>query len=693
MNRQTTIDQPTLGTKLAYRFSVHFLLIVVLLSILRIHFLVKNGNSLSQDHSISVVNYLHLFISSMRFDVQVASFTLIPLILAIVLGIGVFKSSRQIEVGFSSLFSVYLAICLVFLFILSLIDIYFFAYFNSHINNFFWEFLFDRDNANLAADGIFDVARPSILALEGVFLVAYVIFSVRLIKETSKIGRRFYRVFTNFFSNKVSKFVLFIGLLICTRGTFDPRPLAKQTYRINISSNAVINAAHNNALYPLILSIGEYKEYSSQHTVKMTTEEIQTHIQRVQQLLPDHQPVEIRKDVPAFSLSVRPEESSGFFLKKPKHIILMYMESNSFWPLTKTSEGFDQVVAGNLAKVRSEGLSFERHFASGTGTLTSISGTAFNTDLGPEFSKPLPYFSQVYRPLPNRLAVKLNEIGWKTSFFYAGVSMWHRIDAVSKLAGFESFFAENSFPDFPHHRHGIYDEDLNNAVLDQISKSDEPTFSFVMTLANHPPYNIPESEMSEPISIPPSLNSRMSVREQSVLERYKSWRYADRSLGRMLERLKKMKEYDETLVIVTGDHSCSGYINWNSSESWQVERIPLVFWGPLLKETNRGKKIELMTTHLDLFPSIVSLATKEQTELITWGRNIWNLSSLSKDTAMGNSMSCYNGACISRHKRGQISEAISDSISFSPDTNSQKQGLLDQYRSSYYTLMRNLFLN
>ncbi len=53
------------------------------------------------------------------------------------------------------------------------------------------------------------------------------------------------------------------------------------------------------------------------------------------------------------------------------------------------------------------------------------------------------------------------------------------------------------------------------------------------------------------MELPPSLAERVSARDEHIQGRFKNWRYADRSLGEMLERIKTMPYYEDTLVVIT----------------------------------------------------------------------------------------------------------------------------------------------
>ena len=96
----------------------------------------------------------------------------------------------------------------------------------------------------------------------------------------------------------------------------------------------------------------------------------------------------------------------------------------------------------------------------------------------------------------------------------------------------------------------------------------------------------------------------------------------DRSVGKIIEKLKELDIYGKTLIIFTSDNGGANYIELNDINQpyrgWKISffdggiRVPYIISWP--DEINPGKKSENAVHHFDIFPTILRAAGIESTD-------------------------------------------------------------------------------
>lgn len=79
----------------------------------------------------------------------------------------------------------------------------------------------------------------------------------------------------------------------------------------------------------------------------------------------------------------------------------------------------------------------------------------------------------------------------------------------------------------------------------EIWKKGENVYMQLVTYSGHAPFKLPEElkEIHFSPAIPQKMNDYMTTA-----------RYTDKAIGKFVEYLKTLPQYDETLIVITGDH-------------------------------------------------------------------------------------------------------------------------------------------
>lgn len=205
----------------------------------------------------------------------------------------------------------------------------------------------------------------------------------------------------------------------------------------------------------------------------------------------------------------------------------------------------------------------------------------------------------------------LKHNGYQTSIFHA---------SEFKLYGdnWWSFFIKNNvdtildkscFPalaNFPC-EWGLADESLFSHVSSMMEKENgKPRLDVLLTWSMHEPYSIPhakqyQKELAQYIANTPGLSSRQRYIVNKNIKRYATAYYFDKQLRYFFDSLKKSPAFQNTIFIITGDHS---FANLDPHNTIKQYHVPLVIYSPMVTKPAR---FHGLCSHLDIAPSILCL--------------------------------------------------------------------------------------
>jgi phosphoglycerol transferase MdoB-like AlkP superfamily enzyme len=190
----------------------------------------------------------------------------------------------------------------------------------------------------------------------------------------------------------------------------------------------------------------------------------------------------------------------------------------------------------------------------------------------------------------NSLATVLRENGYETSFYHG---------AANGSMGFEQFVRKNGFDiykgmsQYPYEdgfdgNWGIEDEKFLQFYAQDLDSMQQPFMSGLFTISSHHPYTIPDRYCD---TFP-----------EGPIPMLRAVAYTDHSLRMFFKEAKKHDWYENTLFVLTADHTGKPYTK-EYSNVLQNYRIPLVFYSPDDSEL-KGKKTKI-AQQIDIFPSVI----------------------------------------------------------------------------------------
>ena len=191
--------------------------------------------------------------------------------------------------------------------------------------------------------------------------------------------------------------------------------------------------------------------------------------------------------------------------------------------------------------------------------------------------------------------------------------------------------------------------ELAKRTLSRIVKKDQPLYFGLGFFRPHLPFTAPKKywDMYDPMKIPlaknpdlpenaplltmnsmyelrhydgfnhighPTSEFRMNEDTARILKHgyYASVSYVDKLMGDLVQHLKDLKIYENTIIVVWGDHGwkLGDHNSWGKMTNYNIDlQVPLIIRYP--NQKNRGKQTFALTELVDMFPTICELSGVE----------------------------------------------------------------------------------
>jgi phosphoglycerol transferase MdoB-like AlkP superfamily enzyme len=304
-----------------------------------------------------------------------------------------------------------------------------------------------------------------------------------------------------------------------------------------------------------------------------------------------------------YPIFVKPQSNKAF---RPVNVVVIALESCGkeysafFNSKTADYQGFTPV----LDSIAQQSLYCENTFANG---LRSTQGVAaISTGLPSLMEDPF-MFSPYQSNQLDGLGAHLQRKGYNTAFFHGAHRGSMDFDKFAPLTGFKDFYAREDFPEKVGDYDGtwgIWDEQMFQFMFNKFNTTPQPFYGMIFTLTSHHPYNVPDWFEKKYPDIEPIHRATL---------------YTDWTLGQFMASAKKQPWFDNTLFVISADHTGAH----STVEEYQtaVERfkIPILFYKP-----NEIKPLVLprVGQQVDIVPSVLDFLHYDAPYL-SFGRSIF----------------------------------------------------------------------
>lgn len=288
---------------------------------------------------------------------------------------------------------------------------------------------------------------------------------------------------------------------------------------------------------------------------------------------------------------------------REKNVVLIILESfgKEYIEYKQDSISFTPF----LDSLFDEGLYFENAFANAFRSMDALPAviSGFPSMMGTA------YINSAYsvNSVSSLATILRFEKNYKTAFFHGGNNGTMGFDIFCKAADVEEYHGATEFGDEKYHdgSWGIYDEEFFQYMNMKLDNYNKPFFSVLFSLSSHDPYPIPEKYRNK---FP-----------EGPLPILKSIAYTDYSLNKMFQMASKMDWYENTLFIITADHTSIAIDKKYNTRIGRV-RMPLFFFSPgdsALKGNSRK-----IVQHLDMVPSILDYIGYDKS-FVSFGKSVF----------------------------------------------------------------------
>ena len=262
----------------------------------------------------------------------------------------------------------------------------------------------------------------------------------------------------------------------------------------------------------------------------------------------------------------------------------------------------------NLDKLMAKGLVFDHCYSNG---YVSIAAPPAIWSSTPSYEVSFLRMAESVadcRPLPRILADK----GYHTAFFCGsehgsmGFGAYAHIAGIDELYSMEDYEERHGSGDFDD-AWGIWDEPFIDYMGEEISDFKEPFFASIFTLTSHHPFNVPE-EVEEELPKGTTLNHRPIA-------------YADRAIGRFMEKYRNEEWFQRTLFIFVADHVSSERMLEKTNSLPECFHIIGFMYTP--DGAIPAQHYEHIFSHVDIMPTVLGLVGHDE-PYFAIGRDIFN---------------------------------------------------------------------
>ena len=245
------------------------------------------------------------------------------------------------------------------------------------------------------------------------------------------------------------------------------------------------------------------------------------------------------------------------------------------------------------------------------------------------------------------LASHLSDKGYDCSFFHGAPNGSMGFDAIANTAGFHHYYGKNEYnnnADFDGNW-GIWDEPFLQYMAQMLDTKKEPFFASVFTLTSHHPFELPKEYEGK--------------FDKGTMQIHQCVGYTDMALRRFFETASKMKWFENTLFVITADHTNYQVAYEKSKTTVGRFAVPIIFYEPSGKL--KGFEEHRTVQQIDIMPSVLGLLNYDK-PFFSFGFDVFRTDSLAQNFAVshfnGLYQICWNEYVLRMHEENLSPEAL-----------------------------------
>ncbi|MCU6707728.1 LTA synthase family protein [Paenibacillus sp. J5C_2022] len=214
------------------------------------------------------------------------------------------------------------------------------------------------------------------------------------------------------------------------------------------------------------------------------------------------------------------------------------------------------------------------------------------------------------------------------TFHVNDVTFWER-DKLYPALGFTKYYERADFNNDKFNAFGASDKEMYRVGLKELTKlheQDKPFYAQFISTSSHHPFKVPKDLQT--------MTLRDSLEGTQLGNYIQASRYTDQELGRFIEGLKANGMWDNTVLLIYGDHF--GLQTKDNDPAWVEEQlgmkyeermsrfnIPFIVHVPGVE----GKTLQTVGGQVDIMPTIANLlgVSLEEEGFTAFGKDLLNV--------------------------------------------------------------------
>lgn len=291
-----------------------------------------------------------------------------------------------------------------------------------------------------------------------------------------------------------------------------------------------------------------------------------------------------------------PIQSFSYAKANKKNVVLIILESFGHENIRRGQTPF-------LDSLITKSFYFENGFANGKLSIDAVPSTISSVPnlMNTSYISSSYSLNKIYA-----LPEILRDNGYSTAFFHGAFNGSQNFDQYASVAGFDNYYGKNEYRGRPSFdgKWGVFDEDFLQFSSKKMNEFKQPFFSTIFTISSHPPFTIPVQHQDK---FP-----------KGTTEIHESIAYADFALKAFFETARNAPWFNNTLFVITADHTSSSANEAMYKNNIGKFRIPILFYRPF-DESLVGVS-QKNFQQIDILPSLMDYL-QLNTKVVSFGKS------------------------------------------------------------------------
>jgi len=205
----------------------------------------------------------------------------------------------------------------------------------------------------------------------------------------------------------------------------------------------------------------------------------------------------------------------------------------------------------------------------------------------------------------------LKNYGYQSGFIFGGDLNYGNIRSYIYNKKFDVVKEERDWDSkLPRGKLGIHEADMQVQYLNELNAAKPPFVYAWFTLSTHMPYDFPGKK-----------KELVKHKENDYIN---SIIYADNAFRQFFAEAKKQPWYKNTLFVLVSDHSHASHKHQSVFDP-EYHRIPLIFFGEVIKKEWRGKEINSVFSQADISATLLAqMGLVKEAKQYSWSKNMFD---------------------------------------------------------------------